>query len=784
MKTRKSYVWIPVLLSAAGFTGTAAAALSYGIPAGWLLTLPGAALTAFLAFSMVRMPSRKFWIMAGFSAACLLLFLYFRPALKSSMYVVWQYLAPALADPYDLPFKAPTPPPGASPMPVLICFLSALVWLFTGASSYMFLLALSGIISLFFTLGGLYFGAWPSLPALVLAAAYWISIPVTLGHHSSPDPIKTGGAFLSAVLAGLLLLILVPARSYEQPAFLSRLAEEIISLTDPYDPIFHAGTAYSGIMRGADGHSELGHADGVHYTGQTIVHLSTEDVPHRLYLRSWTGGEYHPNVNQWTVLPDEAYSDVENLFASNQGEWYDEGAWLMEVIRQNQNLAGDLAVYDPRAGKFNSFMHVFRVSGVYIDTPYFFIPYDLSFAMPSAFRYDHAPVSKEGKAYESYLWELPAGSLLTFLRTTESQDAYLLTYEHAEKEYRDFVYAHYLTVPDGLLDNVRKKLPIPKAQTYEEKREWFLTVRQFLRSNYVYDTQPGRTPEGADFISYFLDKAHRGYCTAFASAGVMLLRAGGVPARYVTGLTVSADEVNSSSLVNGFHELDVSDHHAHAWAEVYVDGLGWRPAEMTPGVDGDDNPFPMPPEEKNMPDHPEENNPQPDNGGKQDTQPQNQPDQKQVPQQNQPQVPPRSASMTEEKGFPVLAGLLALFAGGAAFLAYRRLHQVPSLFRAAHNAKKSEDLVPVASYLFTLASWAGYRPPKDSYMEWARHVSDDDRFRSIEQWMSLYMKMRYSGRPLLGDELELWISLTESMRNSCLVELSGLNRLKFLFKPL
>ena len=63
----------------------------------------------------------------------------------------------------------------------------------------------------------------------------------------------------------------------------------------------------------------------------------------------------------------------------------------------------------------------------------------------------------------------------------------------------------------------------------------------------------------------------------FASAGVLLLRRLGVPARYVTGY---AAEIGSSGSV------PVPDTAAHAWVEIYLNGYGWYPVDVTPADSG------------------------------------------------------------------------------------------------------------------------------------------------------------------------------------------------------
>ncbi len=120
-----------------------------------------------------------------------------------------------------------------------------------------------------------------------------------------------------------------------------------------------------------------------------------------------------------------------------------------------------------------------------------------------------------------------------------------------------------------------------------------LIRRYFEREGFYYTKEPGVTPEGEDFIQYFLTRQHKGYCTYYASAGVMLMRHAGFPARYVEGYVIEPSQFVSSD-----ESIRVSDRCAHAWCEVYIDGLGWYPFEFTPGYE-QDNPN-LTDEEKNI----------------------------------------------------------------------------------------------------------------------------------------------------------------------------------------
>ena len=99
---------------------------------------------------------------------------------------------------------------------------------------------------------------------------------------------------------------------------------------------------------------------------------------------------------------------------------------------------------------------------------------------------------------------------------------------------------------------------------------------ELLETLAFYDSGTPAMEAGEDFVSHFLRQG-RGYCVHFATAGALLLRLQGIPARYVSGYAVSLDSQGRG---------EVLDSDAHAWVEVYIGGCGWYPVEMTPGYSG------------------------------------------------------------------------------------------------------------------------------------------------------------------------------------------------------
>lgn len=97
-------------------------------------------------------------------------------------------------------------------------------------------------------------------------------------------------------------------------------------------------------------------------------------------------------------------------------------------------------------------------------------------------------------------------------------------------------------------------------------------------SRLSYTTHPGSIPSEVDtpeeFLDYVVFEKKGGYCTYFATAFTLLARAEGLPARYVQGLSIP---------INGLKTISVTADMAHAWPEVYLEGVGWIPFEPTPG---------------------------------------------------------------------------------------------------------------------------------------------------------------------------------------------------------
>lgn len=166
----------------------------------------------------------------------------------------------------------------------------------------------------------------------------------------------------------------------------------------------------------------------------------------------------------------------------------------------------------------------------------------------------------------------------------------LITTQLLETEYKKFVYDNYLAVPDDVnIQEVRQEFEELLALANENassayKLSLLYGLRKMIANNAEYSLSPGKTPNNRDFVNYFLLENKKGYCTHYATAGVLLARMAGIPARYTAGYVIVGDDFNSNTKNDdGTYTIMVKDNRRHAWAEIYLDGYGWVPFEFTEG---------------------------------------------------------------------------------------------------------------------------------------------------------------------------------------------------------
>jgi transglutaminase-like putative cysteine protease len=116
-------------------------------------------------------------------------------------------------------------------------------------------------------------------------------------------------------------------------------------------------------------------------------------------------------------------------------------------------------------------------------------------------------------------------------------------------------------------------------------RAW--AVREWLSKEGTYSLA-SKHASAEDPTAHFLFGDKTGYCVHFAHAAAYLLRSLGVPSRVATGYAVE------ESARQGGSALLIASGAAHAWPEIYLDGVGWVVVDVQPERTLD--PAPEPPD--------------------------------------------------------------------------------------------------------------------------------------------------------------------------------------------
>ena len=197
-----------------------------------------------------------------------------------------------------------------------------------------------------------------------------------------------------------------------------------------------------------------------------------------------------------------------------------------------------------------------------------------------------------------YLPYYPAGETALVAGAAENprqEQEYTLRQTHLPDDWRQTAYRagtasdqwqEYCDLPDRTRQEAGELLAGLFSQDASNTEKADIIAALVLESA-RYDLAPEKMPrEEQDFALWFLREADRGYCVHFATAATVLLRAAGVPARYITGYLTDALAGQT---------VTVTEADAHAWAEYFEPNLGlWLPLEATPAQEEPDM-MPMPP---------------------------------------------------------------------------------------------------------------------------------------------------------------------------------------------
>jgi transglutaminase-like putative cysteine protease len=108
--------------------------------------------------------------------------------------------------------------------------------------------------------------------------------------------------------------------------------------------------------------------------------------------------------------------------------------------------------------------------------------------------------------------------------------------------------------------------------------EKLLAIQNYFRDNFTYSLDVPASSTDSATLEFLNRKT--GYCEQFSSTFALFARLMGIPSRVAIGFTPGESSLIGTSNVQLFN---VRSQHAHAWPEVWFDGIGWVLFEPTPG---------------------------------------------------------------------------------------------------------------------------------------------------------------------------------------------------------
>lgn len=376
--------------------------------------------------------------------------------------------------------------------------------------------------------------------------------------------------FLSITLAVLLgYVLLFSGDDYRPAQSVDQVKTSIINTQEHlrYDNL--GGSETDGLSRG-----DLTQTHPIQYTETMVMDLKMQ-LPQSMYLRSFSGGYFEDD--KWTETAEGAYSGeytgiMEWLTSRDFYPWTQQD----QLYRMSDN-------YD--------FVEV-EVENINTSSKFIYMPYEAAMSddtLPSRVNYekDYAAYAKGLRGQRAYTFkafinrfdDYSEAEVYDWLEEVSDNENWN-SYAEAEAVYSRFVYDTYLYMNQEDYDALSGTgISKCSGKTIEYTLHY---IRKLFDGKFVYDTEQKAAPAGKSELDYFLNESKTGNDMHFATAAALMFRSAGIPARYAEGYYLSPDDMKLY-----FEMSDVSvgvlDSQAHAWVEIYVDGIGWFPVEVIPG---------------------------------------------------------------------------------------------------------------------------------------------------------------------------------------------------------
>ncbi len=287
--------------------------------------------------------------------------------------------------------------------------------------------------------------------------------------------------------------------------------------------------------------------------------------PVRLYLKGYTGSVWEDGA--WEALESTSYSDeYEGMIKGYSKQKFHPLSQMSSYIKA--------AAYVEGAAVKGEEMQL-TVQNVGAFRKYTYLPYGISFESLQELRESNQDIyvpgsaseAREDNVYSAVTQQIETDYFLGYESETwvnKKQDFNEVTgqYRIAEADYRNFVHKYYTSVEETYVEKSKQLSEAANASLGASQMiETTNQIRQYVKKN-------GELAGDWSAVDY-------------ASEAVLVFRGCGIPARYIEGYL--ADGKDAKAGEDRYYRVDVRARDAHAWVEVYKDGVGWIPVDVTPG---------------------------------------------------------------------------------------------------------------------------------------------------------------------------------------------------------
>ena len=433
---------------------------------------------------------------------------------------------------------------------VIMIAISVLV-MRSGIKALLLIYAAPFIVSAFY---GIVPGVWQS--GLLTLALIMALIGMNKGDKTGVSLFT--GIIIAAVVSLAVTVLLTTTVTLAEPLHLQKAGESVVSAVE------HLRYGDSLLANG-----KLNSLNG-RKTGTSSTALQvTMKKPQSMYLRGYIGEIYEGN--KWERLSTQTcYSQRDSLY------------WLN---KSGFSGMAQLSEASEAAGIRNSENQV-KITVNAADRSNMYLPYELKDtvlkgAKSRADSYLQPTGIAGGRSYSftatgniTDCWTDNVSRLYSH-KKTEAINRYFIN----ESNYNVFVYQHYTGLSNRMKLLIHKEIGSSGGQkNHVDYKIAINNIKKYLKDNYVYSKNFSSISENDDFAENFI-KMHKGCDVHYATLATLMFRYYGIPARYVEGYLITPGDVKGKATGA---TVSVAENRIHAWTEIYVDGFGWVPIEVTP----------------------------------------------------------------------------------------------------------------------------------------------------------------------------------------------------------